>query len=162
MFGWLKKKSSAQGNPTDLSAAVTADLARNIKNFHDVPPECFDAIYDAALRSISAGRAVSVLSNALMKIDGMTARRAGEISLSLNNKASVILSTHRQLALGLQHATWCHSGAPCGTANAAHQAADGKTYSIAKGLLMNGKRTWPGHEDGCKCIGRTIIPGFED
>jgi uncharacterized protein with gpF-like domain len=137
-------------------------LARNIKCFQDVPPECFDAIYDTALRSISAGRALSVLSNALMKIDGMTARRAAEISLSLNNKASVILSAHRQLALGIQRATWRHSGAPCGTANAAHQAADGKTYSIETGLLMNGKHTWPGQEDGCKCIGRAVIPGFED
>lgn len=162
MFSWLKKKSSLPEEPNDLSVAVKENLAQNIHNLQDVAPAHFDAIYRAALRAISAGRDLKRLPEELMKIDGMTAHRAAEISRSLCNKASTIISIQRQLALGLQHAIWRHSGSPCQSADEVHQATDGKTFSIAEGMLVNGERIWPGYENGCKCQSKAIIPGFED
>ena len=34
--------------------------------------------------------------------------------------------------------------------------------AIAKGLLVDGKRTWPGVELGCKCVSRAVLPWSEE
>lgn len=45
--------------------------------------------------------------------------------------------------------------------DAAHKAADGKRYEVVKGMLMDGRLTMPGRDEGCKCISRSVIPGFD-
>jgi hypothetical protein len=78
------------------------------------------------------------------------------------------IDRERQSALGITHAIWLYANAPCmkdpfhPTAadvkrDAAHREANGKKYRIDKGLLVDGKRTWPGKEEECKCISRSVI-----
>jgi uncharacterized protein with gpF-like domain len=130
-------------------------------------------IYEAALGSVSAGRDLNVLFLALMKIEGMSKERAAEIARSLNNKATAIINRERQASLGITHAKWMYANAPCmrdpnhpSTAevqrDAAHCAANGKKYEIGKGLFVDGKWTWPGVEEGCKCASRAISPASEE
>ncbi len=82
---------------------------------------------------------------------------------------SIYSERERQAALGITYAVWMYAHAPCMKnprhptdeeiqQNAAHKAADRKTYDLSKGLLVNGKWTWPGVEDGCKCFSRSILP----
>ena len=160
MFSWLKN-NSAHLDRNGLSKAVIADLNRNVRALDDIPREHFTAICEVAARSV-AGRALNTLSTELTKIEGMSARRAGDIALLLANKAGVAISNEQRLALGIEEARWRHSGAPCRTADLAHKAANGQTYSIKKGMLIEGARTWPGHAEGCKCSSQPIIPGFEE
>ena len=42
--------------------------------------------------------------------------------------------------------------------DSAHRAANGKRYEISKGLFVDGKWTWPGVEEGCKCLARAVLP----
>jgi hypothetical protein len=44
--------------------------------------------------------------------------------------------------------------------DAAHQAANGKKFEIAKGLQINSEWTLPGRGAGCKCVSRSVIPGL--
>jgi hypothetical protein len=78
----------------------------------------------------------------------------------------------RQKSLGIKYAIWMYSGAPCQVnpkkpsakdirQDAAHRAADGKPFEVAKGMLLNGRLTMPGREEGCKCSSRPIIPGLD-
>jgi hypothetical protein len=41
--------------------------------------------------------------------------------------------------------------------DSAHRLANGKRYEIGKGLFVDGKWTWPGVEEGCKCSSRAVI-----
>ena len=79
--------------------------------------------------------------------------------------------SERQSSLGITHAIWMYANAPCmkdpwcdcPTAadirqDSAHRAANGKKYEIAKGLFVDGKWTWPGVEEGCKCCSRPVLP----
>lgn len=156
-------------DPSRVTDAVQADIWENILLLEEINSDSADRIYDAALRSISAGRDLSVLHDALMQLNGrgMTTRRAGEISLLLNNRATVLMNKERQESLGVGQAVWLHSGAPCEAdpkrptgQDAAHRAANGKSFDISSGMLLNGKRTWPGFEPGCRCISKSVIPGF--
>jgi hypothetical protein len=38
--------------------------------------------------------------------------------------------------------------------------ANGKLFEISTGMFLNGKWTWPGVEPGCRCISKSVIPGF--
>ncbi|MHB1333210.1 MAG: hypothetical protein ACYCY1_11485 [Sulfuriferula sp.] len=157
-----------------LTVAVKADIRKNVELLEGIIPAHFNQIYEATLRSVAAGRDLSLLSVVLfnMNIGGMTQRRAGQIALFLNNKATAVITRERQQEIGCTQAIWVYSGAPCEInstkpttqevrRNAAHKAADGKSYNVSKGMFLNRKWTWPGYEDGCKCISRPIIPGFK-
>ncbi len=156
-----------------VTETVKSDLRKNIESISEFDGCEFDQIYDAALRSISRGRDVGSLCNTIMQmnINGMTKNRAGEIAISLNEKATALINREKQISLGIKYALWVYSGAPCQTTtykpspkdirqDAAHKAANGKRYEVVKGMFLDGKWTWPGREDGCKCVSRSIIPGF--
>lgn len=165
--------STVKFDASRITEAVKADLRKNIMALEDIDRNFFDHVYDAALRSISAGRDLSIIYNSLrqMNIDSMTKARAADIALLLNNKATAIMERERLNSLGIRKALWGYSGAPCETnpkapigeesrQNAAHKAADGKPFDVSKGMFLDGKWTWPGFEPGCKCYMRPAVPGF--
>lgn len=171
MLWWGKKEVEKQSHgiptvgldPAKVTETVKADLRQNIKSLIEVGPRDLETIYSAALHSIFSGRALQILYQALLTIDGMSKRRAEEISLSLNNKATVLMQSEGQEQLGIKYAYWISSGAPCGNAeqDAAHKSANRKPYWVDKGMLLNGRWTLPGRDDGCKCISKSLIVGFD-
>jgi hypothetical protein len=152
-----------------LTETVKADIRKNIILLEEIDRNHFDQVYDAALLSISAGRDLGLLYNALMqmKINGMTKRRAAEIASFLNNKATALMNRERQESLGIKSALWLYSGAPCEVnpkeptgQDAAHKAANGKSFDVSKGMFLDGKWTWPGVEPGCRCVSKSVVRGF--
>ena len=161
-------------DPKRVTEAVKADLRKNIQRLKDIDESHIDKIYDAALRSISRGRDLATLYNAIVELNlpTMTKQRASEISRSLNNKARAIMNRDRQASLGIKNAIWVYGGAPCQVnpkkpsakdirQDAAHRGANGKRYDTSKGMLLNGRLTVPGKDEGCKCISRPIIPDLD-
>jgi len=160
-------------DPERVTEAVKADLKNNIQKIKEFDETQLDQIYDAALQSISRGGDLATLFDAIMELNrpNITKQRAKEISYSLNNKATALINRDQQVSIGVKYATWVYSRAPCQLnprkpsakdihQDAAHRAADGKQYEVLKGMLLNGRFTMPGREEGCKCISRSIIPGF--
>jgi len=103
------------------------------------------------------------------EIEGMTEGLVVEITRWLHNQATKQIKRERQSSIGITHAIWMYANAPCmrnprrPTAadirqDSAHRAADGKRYEIAKGLLVDGKWTWPRVGLGCKCVSRSVLP----
>jgi hypothetical protein len=142
-------------DPARVTSTVKADLRRNIKALADVDASQFEKIYDAALRCLSVGGAQHTLFQALMTIDRMSRERAGVITRSLNRKADAVMTVEQQQSLGIEYAIWRYAGAPCITKSkgsiklelerdAAHKAASGKTFRVAKGMFLNGQWTHPG------------------
>ncbi|MGB8366202.1 MAG: hypothetical protein WCE20_17025, partial [Rhizomicrobium sp.] len=158
-------------DPKLVTEVVKADLKSDIKKIKEFDESHSEQIYDAALRSVSRGRDLATLFNAIMELNlpDMTKQRASDISRSLNNKATALMNRDRQVSIGVKYAIWVYSGAPCQMnpekpsakdvhQDAAHKAADGKRYEVAKGMLLNGRLTMP----GCKVdpVGRTTIAGL--
>lgn len=156
-----------------LTAAVLADLEQNVRELPEVNEQNFDAFYDMAVRSLTrVGDMYSFSINIKeLNIAGLTDHRASQIARDLSFRAKDIIDRERQAAIGITEAKWLYSNAPCmvnphkpspadAKRDAAHKAANGKRYVIAKGLMINGKTSWPGRESGCRCSSRSIIPGF--
>ncbi len=149
-----------------VTETVKADLLASINEFEDLPVGEEEAIYEVALNSITRGRDLGMLAKALTEL-GVQKARAAYIASFLHNRATSLMQGERALASGLTEAKWTYSGAPCVTTNppieeelrrdALHKAANGKSYPIASGMLMDGRRVFPGREPGCKCIGSPIV-----
>jgi len=156
-----------------VSKGVKANLRRNIELLGGLEKGQVQKIYEAALRSVALGRDLSMLHVELMEVAGMNAGRAAEVALTLNARATAQINREHQASLGIVHAKWIHANAPCmrdsifPTAedlkqDSAHRSASGKRYAVSKGLFVDGKWTWPGVEEGCKCTSRSILPWLRE
>ena len=156
-----------------VNKEVRAELRKNIQNIPEIDDDHFDAVYNAALKSIQAGRNLGVRNQALlqMKIKGVDKARAKEITTQLHSRATSTMNTDKARAIGVVHATWVYSGAPCMInprkpsaadfrQNKSHQAADGQRFELGKGLKIEGRWLMPGTEPGCRCAYRSIIPSL--
>jgi hypothetical protein len=161
-------------DPSTVSESVKANLRRNIWLLNNIEKKHFRQIYEISLRSVVSGD-LHLFCTELMNIhiQGMTTGWAAEIGRSLSNKAKAIICNERRTALGITHAVWMYAHAPCvvdphhPTAaelrqDAAHKEADRKRYDLSEGLLVDGKWTWPGVENGCKCSSRIVLPGCKE
>jgi hypothetical protein len=154
-----------------VTAAVEAEIKSTLQGVPEIGTDKLAWAYEAALRSVRAGRNLKILHDALTGL-GLTKHHASEIALLVNNRATSLMNREQQGSLGITEAVWLYSGAPCmlnaktpspddKRRNADHLAANGKRFPIAKGMLMGGQRVWPGQDPGCKCISRSVIPGFK-
>ena len=157
-----------------LTPTVLADLEHSVWELPEVNPQNFETFYDMALRSIASGGDLHLFSTAIMamNIEGLTGQRAAQISMHLWFRVKEMIDRERKVDLGITQARWVYSNAPCMVnpakptpadlkRNAAHKAANGMLYAIADGLMLNGKRSWPGRERGCRCTSRSLIPGLD-
>jgi hypothetical protein len=140
-----------------VTEAVKADLWTAVQEYEDLPLGEERAIYEAALEGISRGRDLAFIAKA-MTDRGVSQRRAGEISRYLTNRAMSIMDRDRLMALCITEARWLWSGA-CDVDG--HKAATGKTYDPRSGLKIARRRTIPGREPGCSCVGIPMVPGFD-
>jgi hypothetical protein len=162
-------------DPSVVTKSVKADLRRNVELLAGVEKKHVKQIYELALRSIVGRRDFYSFCTEMMDmhIEGMTRSKAAEIGTSLANRAGALIDRERQASLGITHAKWLYSNGACVRdprhpsaaevqRDTAHRAASGKRYEVNKGLFVDGKWTWPGVEEGCKCVARAVLPQLED
>jgi len=164
---------TVQFDPRSVTKTVKKDLRQNVSTLTEIPKIHHSAVYDAALRSILRGRDIGSLTKAILELpqNRISPRQAGSIAHDLNNKATALIQQERMLWSGIKECRWGYSGAPCVPSWAeergayekqdeTHKAANGRVFPVAEGLVLDGKNTWPGRENGCKCIARPLIKGF--
>lgn len=162
--------STVKFDQSRVTDAIEAEVRSTLQGVSEMGASKLAPAYNAALQSVRAGRDLKVLCDVLVNL-GLTRQRASEVAMLVNNQATSLMDRERQGSLGITEAVWLHSGAPCMTnrktpspedrkRSADHLTANGKRYAVAEGMLMNGRRVWPGQEPGCKCISKPVISGF--
>jgi hypothetical protein len=111
------------------------------------------------LEGTKRGGDLKVMADALSTLP-LGKRRIAEICHDMNRRSRSIMDRATQTKLGLQ-AKWLYSGAPCGASDAAHKAVNGQKFDPATGMLIDGKRMWPGKEPGCRCVSNAVISDFD-
>lgn len=153
------------GDFSRITRAVKADLWQAIIQIEDIPAESAEFVYEIALCTAVSGD-LSKMSEALNSL-GIQKKRATELCRWLPTRAKSLITRDERIKLGLTEAIWVYSGAPCmahpsdetfKSLDEAHRLANGKKFSVADGLVLNGKNTWPGYEQYCKCSSRTVLP----
>jgi len=112
---------------------VGSVVNENVALIKSIPQRYLQGVEGAVMRSVQTGRDLGQLTKDLQEQFGVTKRRAALISRDQNNKATAALTRARQLEIGVEEAVWLHSHAGR-SPRKAHQAMNGKTYDIKKGM----------------------------
>lgn len=145
--------TASMRNAYDAVIGEQVGLIRSIASQH------LTRVETLVMQSVAQGRKLDVLTKQLAEAYDVTKRRAALIARDQNNKATATFNRTRRLDLGITHARWKHSAAGK-VPRPSHVKANGEIYEIAKGMYLDGKWTWPGHEINCRCFDTPVIPGF--
>ena len=140
--------------------ALTASLEENVGLIKSIAQQHLAAVQGHVLRAVQQGRDLGGLAKALQEQHGVTKRRAAFIARDQSNKATAVITRARQKELGITEAIWMHSSGGRHP-RPSHVAFNGKRYDIAKGAYLDGVWTFPGHEPNCRCVSRSVVPGFD-
>ena len=141
--------------------AYEATLAENVGLIRSIASEHLTDVQGIVMRSVARGRDLGLLAKELETQFGVPKRRAAFISRDQNNKATAVITAARQKELGITQARWVHSQGgkhPRPSHVAASKA--GLVYNVSEGALIDGERIWPGQLPNCRCVARSIVPGF--
>ena len=141
--------------------AYQAVIGENVGLIKSIASKHLSEVEGLVMRSVQHGRDLSTLTGELTERYGVTKRRAAFIARDQNNKATAIITRVRQKGLGIKRAQWVHSGGGIHPRES-HEDADGKGYDVDEGCLIDGEYIMPGELPNCRCISRSIIPGFND
>lgn len=144
-----------------VADVVAASVAENVQLIKSIPQQYLTQAQGHVMRSVQRGRDLDYLSKQLERQFGVTKRRAALIARDQNNKATSALQEARRKELGIEEAIWIHSGGGKHP-RPKHVAANGKRYKVSEGLPIGdkGQHVFPGEEINCRCVSRSVIPGF--
>lgn len=142
----------------EMRAIVHTEIVQNVSLIQSIPSQYFTEVEGLVMRSVAAGGDLKTLSEELHKRYDITLDRAGRIAVDQNRKVNSVMKKTRQLESGITKAIWIHTACP--HPRQSHVDFHGKEYDVAEGALIDGKRVWPGSENGCRCMSMSIIPGL--
>lgn len=148
-----------------VTDAFNASLAENIGLIKSIPEQYLGQVQGAFSRAYSQGKGLDVMVADLMRIGGVTRRRAAFIALDQSNKANAVIERARRLELGIEEAEWRHSGAGKHP-RVEHQRATGRVYKVRDGCPIKNEKGQiefinPGEKPFCRCISISRIPGLK-
>lgn len=143
---------------------IQAAVAENVALIRSLPAQYMTQVEGHVMRAVQVGHDLSTLTKEITAQGGVTRRRAAFIARDQSAKATAAQVKMRQEEIGVTEAIWVHSGGgktprPSHVAFAAGRDG-GNRYNVKEGALIDGKRIWPGTEINCRCVSRSVIPGF--
>lgn len=140
---------------------LKATIQQNVSLIRSIPQQYLTSVEGTVMRSVQSGRDLEMMTKELTNHFGVTKRRAAFIARDQNNKATSALQRSRQIELGITEAVWVHSSAgkkPRPT----HVNMNGKRYDVTKGMWdeAEGEYVFPGQLINCRCVAKSVIPGF--
>ena len=153
------------GDFSRVTEAVKADLWQAVVQTEDIPAESAQFVYEVSLRAAVTGNLYEMAE--ALKNSGILPQQAAALCRWLPTRAKSLITRDERIKLGLTEAIWIYSGAPCKanptddtskSRDEAHRLANGQRYNVVEGLTFNGRSTWPGYEQGCKCSSKSVLP----
>lgn len=142
-----------------VNDVMQASVGENVSLIKSIAADHLTQVEGIVMRSVQRGRDLGDLAQELEERFGVTRRRAAFIARDQNNKATSAITEARQKEMGVSEAVWLHSGGGK-TPRPSHVAASGKIYEVGKGMLIDGEWIRPGEKPNCRCVSRSVIPGF--
>lgn len=142
---------------------VQATVAENVSLIKSIPAQYLNNVQGLVMRSVTAGRDLAQLTTDLQEQHGVTRRRAVLIARDQNNKATAAIVRARQIDIGITTAVWLHSGGGKHPRPSHLKAGRDKVrYDTREGWLDPdvGKRIFPGELVNCRCVSKSVVPGF--
>lgn len=154
---WSKAIPSVDPLPDpELKAAFVNENVRLIKS---IDARYFDEIERLVLDAIANGTRVESLRDDIRGRYGVSKSRASLIARDQIGKVVGQMTRKRQQDAGVEQATWSTSLDE--RVRRTHREVEGRKYDLnGPGLLVGGKRLFPGQDYQCRCSSIPVVPGF--
>ena len=158
--GYLLKGSIITPEKEEVMKAL---IYENVNLITNLQTHYFEQITGAVMRSIQAGKGVSVIEDELNKYKGMTKRRARNIALDQTRKAYNSINMRNMQDAGVKKFEWIHSG---GSQKPRKYHMENYPKGLNHGIFdldkgapsEDGKRyIYPGEEPYCHCRMAAVI-----
>lgn len=140
-----------------------ATVAENVSLIKSIASQYHTEVEGLVMRSATAGRDLSYLSDELQRRYGITARRAKLIAKDQNNKTTAVFTRVRQQEVGIEEAVWLHSHGG-NEPRPTHLKNSGNRYKISEGWFDPDPKVrrhiWPGELINCRCVPKPVVKGF--
>lgn len=145
-----------------MNDAVQAIVNENVSLIKSIPQQYLGRVEQLVMQSVSTGRDLQTLTNALQKEFGVTKRRAVLIARDQNNKATTALHRVRMLETGIRQAVWMHSHAGKQPRKTHVKAgADRVVFDLERGWFDPDpkvrKYILPGELINCRCVMKPVV-----
>lgn len=143
-----------------IEDALQATIGEQVGLIKSIAQQHLSQVEGMVMRAVTSGGDLGTLTKGLEERYGVTRRRAAFIARDQVAKSNAVITRVRQQELGITTAKWLHSAGgrhPRPT----HVAASGKTYDVEKGMYLDGAWIRPGELPNCRCVSRSIVPGFD-
>lgn len=142
-----------------MREAMDAIVAENVNLIRSIPEQYLARVQTITMQSVSRGRDLEVLAKSIEHEFGVTKRKAANIALDQNNKATASLRAIRERELGITTGIWRHSGGGK-VPRASHKAFSGKEFDLAKGHDFGDGfgHVLPGQAIACRCYWVAKLP----
>jgi SPP1 gp7 family putative phage head morphogenesis protein len=155
--GWTVKLKMTRA----MRDVIAATVAENVGLIKSIPERYHADVQGLVMRSVTAGRDLSKLSDDLEKRYRVSQRQAELIARDQNNKATATFQRARYIELGVKEAIWLHS-AGGKKPRPTHVKNSGKRYNVAEGWYDPAvkRHILPGELINCRCVSRPVVKGF--
>jgi uncharacterized protein with gpF-like domain len=146
-----------------VNDVLQASIAEQVGLIKSIAAEHLQEVQGLVMRSVTAGRDLSFLTDELEKRYAITRRRAAFIARDQNNKAFATITRARQQEVGITRARWLHShGGNKPRPTHVKAGADRVVYDVAKGWYDPAVKEfiWPGTLPNCRCISIPVVEGL--
>lgn len=124
-------------------------LDTNVELVQDLMENEINQLKKQVMRNMMNGAPASELAKGLAQHIRVSRSRANTIARTEVNTLTGQLNDRRALELGIDEGIW--RGVEDNRERESHRKAEGKRFKLEKGLLIEGKYTWPGREPNCRC-----------
>ena len=160
-MGFPKFKAKFSNGVWNIMEGVVEE---NVDLIRTIPQKHFAMIRTAVTNSLRSGSDLEALTKRLVKIKGITARRAQFIARDQLNKATQSIVREREQENGITKGKWVHSLARSHPRKS-HLAAGkkGLIFELKRGAYIRDDNTgqyryqFPGQEPNCGCTHRAVI-----
>ena len=144
----------------DMNDVYQSVIGEQVGLIKSIASEHLSEVEGLVMRSVQRGRDLGELTEQLQKRYGLTKKRAALIARDQNNKATSSLQAARQRGIGIKEGVWRHSSGGK-VPRHSHVLANGETFDISKGMLIDDEWIMPGELINCRCGWSPVIPGLD-
>ena len=144
----------------ELDATIEAIVSENMSLIKSIPEEFFKKLTTTLTLAIQNGTSLTQFKKQLMKIKGMTERRATLIARDQSNKAYSAIARRKAQACGITQFEWIHTGIAKSPRLYHKNVLNHKIFDLAKPPVIDpntGERGYPAQLINCRCMMRPVV-----
>lgn len=140
--------------PGTMQEALKATIAENVSLITSISSQYQERVEGIVYRSIQqGGRGAADIYDDLIKVGGMSERRAHNIATDQTRKATTAFNVERAKSVGIKKGIWRHSSGSA-EPRKMHLELDGQDFDLDKPPVIDpdGTRGLPGYLPNCGCF----------